>query len=399
MLLAFLLVFLFFVSAAAEENAETDQDRNGIPDAVESTASGIVRVEASVSDRDEKHRSVKSQTGFLLGDESAGYVITACHGLLFSGEELDRLREEWSVGEEREISLSETVYEIIYNGDIRKKVSLFEDSAGKDIAILRLDSPLAGSLCLTLAPEEDPAPEQVWLAAYPEETEEYIESAVSFRFGKLLEEREEDESPILLYEIRTDDFSAGAPVLDPEGHVIGVHGTASGDNSSKASGAAALTRMLDHEKIAYRRAQAPQKKKIGKAVYVLGTIAFLLLVLLLVLLIRTVLSRRKGGPDGRDLPGRPRILRMNTRETVPVLMTPFLIGTHEERAAYCVRGNAKVSRIHAAIFYEGGKFYLADLGSRNGTSLNGRLLPAREKERLHDGDSFYLANEEFVFRT
>ena len=46
MITAFLLVFLLFSLVRAEENAPPDEDRNGIPDAVEETASGIVRVEA-----------------------------------------------------------------------------------------------------------------------------------------------------------------------------------------------------------------------------------------------------------------------------------------------------------------------------------------------------------------
>ena len=399
MITAFLLVFLLFSLVRAEENAPPDEDRNGIPDAVEETASGIVRVEACVEDRDGNHRKVKSQTGFLLGDESAGYAITAYHDLIFSNDEIGKLKEEWSAGQEREVTLSETSYQIIYNGDIHKKASLYEGSAGKDLAILRLDSPLSGELGLTLASEEEAVPEEVWIASYLEDTSVYSESAVQFLFGPLIQNPEDEENPTLTYRIRTDAFSAGAPVLNAEGHVIGVHGTAVSEKESKASAAAALSRMLDHEKITYRMARLPQKKKPGKVVYILGTLAVLLLVSLLGVIIRTALSARKGGPDGRDLPGNPRILRISSRETVPVVKTPFVIGTHAEKASYCVRGNPKVSHVHAAVFFEGGRYYLADLGSSNGTVLNGRLLPAREKERLHDGDSFYLANEEFVFRT
>ena len=170
MITAFLLVFLLFSLVRAEENAPPDEDRNGIPDAVEETASGIVRVEACVEDRDGNHRKVKSQTGFLLGDESAGYAITAYHDLIFSNDEIGKLKEEWSAGQEREVTLSETSYQIIYNGDIHKKASLYEGSAGKDLAILRLDSPLSGELGLTLASEEEAVPEEVWIASYPEDT-------------------------------------------------------------------------------------------------------------------------------------------------------------------------------------------------------------------------------------
>ena len=207
---ALLLVFLLSSLVRAEKNAPPDEDRNGIPDAVEETASGIVRVEAYVEDRDGNHRKVKSQTGFLLGDESAGYAITAYHDLIFSNDEIGKLKEEWSAGQEREVSLSETAYQIIYNGDIHKKAVLYEGSEGKDLAILRLDSPLSGELGLTLASEEEAVPEEVWIASYPEETSAYSESAVQFRFGPLSRNLEEEENPSLIYGIRTDPFSAGA---------------------------------------------------------------------------------------------------------------------------------------------------------------------------------------------
>jgi len=45
-----------------------------------------------------------------------------------------------------------------------------------------------------------------------------------------------------------------------------------------------------------------------------------------------------------------------------------------------------ISRKHAQIEQEGDRFYLEDVGSTNGTKLNGQRLPPREKKPVWDGD-------------
>lgn len=48
----------------------------------------------------------------------------------------------------------------------------------------------------------------------------------------------------------------------------------------------------------------------------------------------------------------------------------------------------QISRQHARITVDNGRAFLEDLGSKNGTLLNGR--PVGERERLHDGDRILL---------
>ena len=57
-----------------------------------------------------------------------------------------------------------------------------------------------------------------------------------------------------------------------------------------------------------------------------------------------------------------------------------------------------VSRSHAKVVNEGGKYTLHDLGSRNGTYLNGKLLPEHGSEELQQGDHIRVSDSvEFVF--
>jgi pSer/pThr/pTyr-binding forkhead associated (FHA) protein len=56
-----------------------------------------------------------------------------------------------------------------------------------------------------------------------------------------------------------------------------------------------------------------------------------------------------------------------------------------------------VSRNHAVIEGNENGWYLTDLGSTNGTFLNGRELRPQEPMPLAPGDRIRLAREEFVF--
>ncbi len=58
--------------------------------------------------------------------------------------------------------------------------------------------------------------------------------------------------------------------------------------------------------------------------------------------------------------------------------------------------NESVSRRHAAIIKSGGRHYLRDLQSKNGTYLYGALQSAEQP--LADGDRFRIGSSDFIFR-
>ena len=55
----------------------------------------------------------------------------------------------------------------------------------------------------------------------------------------------------------------------------------------------------------------------------------------------------------------------------------------------------KVSRRHALIMLEGDTFYIRDLGSANGTFVNGKQV--RERVALYNGDEVRLGDQTFLF--
>ena len=70
---------------------------------------------------------------------------------------------------------------------------------------------------------------------------------------------------------------------------------------------------------------------------------------------------------------------------IPVDRDWLVIG--RGRTADLVLSEATISRAHAAIGYEKGRFFVQDLGSTNGTGVNGKREP---RTTLRDGDEVQL---------
>ena len=68
-----------------------------------------------------------------------------------------------------------------------------------------------------------------------------------------------------------------------------------------------------------------------------------------------------------------------------------------ETAADAVINMPTVSRIHAKIRKKEGEYYLTDLNSRNGTSVNGQILKNGEDRLLEDEDEVDFAQARYIF--
>lgn len=74
----------------------------------------------------------------------------------------------------------------------------------------------------------------------------------------------------------------------------------------------------------------------------------------------------------------------------------FLIGCHNPKADGQIAAPS-VSRNHAKVTKEGDNYYIEDLNSKNGTFLNGELLPYKQRLLLSPGDSIRFAAETYRF--
>ena len=76
----------------------------------------------------------------------------------------------------------------------------------------------------------------------------------------------------------------------------------------------------------------------------------------------------------------------------PITSRSVVIGRSRECDLRVVDGNA--SRRHAEVVQEGAAYLVVDLGSTNGTELNGRRI---KREKLTDGDRITIGATDLVF--
>ena len=99
---------------------------------------------------------------------------------------------------------------------------------------------------------------------------------------------------------------------------------------------------------------------------------------------------------GAKTSGERSALLKNDRDSIRMGHFPFRIGKQADIVDHQIR-NKTVSRKHADIVSEQGRYFVLDLDSTNGTFLNGRKLLSGVREELHPGDTVTFANEAYSF--
>src|SRR5580704_8710519 len=101
-----------------------------------------------------------------------------------------------------------------------------------------------------------------------------------------------------------------------------------------------------------------------------------------------------GGPEAASKPGLVLLYARNFQQFQPAFpfLTPSVVIGRDAEADVCVPEQA-VSRQHARIEFDGTRWVLTDLGSRNGTMVDGAFVTGSvELEHLHEiriGDALF----------
>ena len=74
----------------------------------------------------------------------------------------------------------------------------------------------------------------------------------------------------------------------------------------------------------------------------------------------------------------------------------ILIGKNQQYANMIIDSPA-VSRIHARLKFRAGRYFIEDLSSRNGTTVNGEPVCGEEERVLSEGDVITFADVSYVF--
>lgn len=85
-----------------------------------------------------------------------------------------------------------------------------------------------------------------------------------------------------------------------------------------------------------------------------------------------------------------------TYEDINLNDFPFFIGKLKKNVDYCIDKDV-VSRYHAKITKEEGKYYITDLNSTNGTFVNSQQLQTYQAQEINDGVEISLADIKYIF--
>ncbi len=110
----------------------------------------------------------------------------------------------------------------------------------------------------------------------------------------------------------------------------------------------------------------------------------------------TVLS--SGSNETTVLSGKPyaKLTRKSNNEIVQISANTFVIGKERRKVNFCIEDNGTISRSHAQIIKNGAKVSIVDLGSKNGTFVNGVKCAPQAAVDLKDGDKITLSDEDFI---
>ncbi len=423
-LFVFLWGFLCFTGVFADE----------LPKPVEDAKAGIVRIRSECV-TNTRTLETREQTGFLVGEKGQEpSVVTTCEQLTFSDKDMKRLSKRFSLGENEQIS---TRIFMIFQRDVKIELSLVGKSDMLNLAVLRPGQTLTDKYILEFA-ESAPVKDQIiyFLFFQPgtDQTTNYSKNTVQASRTQVTnlaaraegpaegseQVKKEDRTQYFYHGVRGGSSILGGPFLDEKGKIVGMivgaEAAPAGEDGQTADSRIALTsaeimKFLELHNIKYSR-----EKSVAAAVSRNNTLQIIIGILIILLTIMTVVRavRMRSAADGGSLSsgggtegsgGRKRAVhlpaaglkRSATGESVQITTDRFVIGSVPVGNDYVISGNPKISRRHACIIYEKGKFHIEDMHSTNGTSVNDIRLESGVKQRLTNGARIRLADEDFVF--
>ena len=98
-------------------------------------------------------------------------------------------------------------------------------------------------------------------------------------------------------------------------------------------------------------------------------------------------------PAGYGMSARPPLYVIFNGQKIPVTKDEFVIGRGSKTADLPIK-DGNISRRHAAIVFQGGAYYVKDLGSTNGIEYGGRRI---DSKRIEEGDMVAICDYELRF--
>lgn len=98
-----------------------------------------------------------------------------------------------------------------------------------------------------------------------------------------------------------------------------------------------------------------------------------------------------------DNGGHAWLVQSSTGRRIDLTKNRFVIGKSSGDVDFRIVGNGTVSRKHCQILKRGTDYYVEDLGSTNGTYIDGAKLEPNDPGLISDGQKLLISDERFVF--
>lgn len=92
------------------------------------------------------------------------------------------------------------------------------------------------------------------------------------------------------------------------------------------------------------------------------------------------------------------ITAINTPMNISLVInkSEYLIGKNPDAVDGAVTHNPAISRVHCKVSFNGGRYFITDMGSANGTYVNQNRLGKQQTTEIKNGDYLRLANSDFI---
>lgn len=90
--------------------------------------------------------------------------------------------------------------------------------------------------------------------------------------------------------------------------------------------------------------------------------------------------------------------RFDGPDMIRISKSGFIIGRSGPRTDYCIEDSLLVSRLHCCVLRKGNTFFIEDLGSVNGTYVDGMRVEPGTRVQIEDGQEIKVADVTFMFR-
>lgn len=423
----FICIWLVFCDARGVCANETDKDK------IEKYRDSIVHIESICWDGENNVFRTKSFSGFVVSKDTSGiYVVTVNNNLTYNSEEKEHLKTELKL--EDNVRFAEKI-EVVFSGDLRVPATVVGESEQRNLTVLKLGQTINFENILQFSEKDVSDTEQIYLLSYPKSVVQsgasYNSENVLVTSGTVLESYLIDEIEFFKHDIQTDENSVGGPVLNSSGNVVGVLLTSDTEEAGTAVSGETLKSFLNTYNVSYSEYKKVVKKNnVPLLNIILGIIIVGLILVNIVRLLRGKAAQDKGTEASevvertREYKGKKRKRKhrnMNSSSTkaaskkagsevninaameypaesrfVNIHKKNFIIG-RSQNADFSITEKTGISRQHAAIQFDGRKFYLTDLNSTNHTFLNGFQVMPDEKKVLNDRDEILIGKEKMIF--